>query len=303
MAASDEPVGVVGLGNMGLAMARTLARAGFAVAGHDARPERRDLLPPDGEPADDLAGLCRGCSMLLLSLPSSGEVEAVVRGPGGFLASARPDTLLIDTSTADPDSTRALAAELAAAGHAMLDAPVSGGPSGAASGQLLVMVGGPAEALERARPVLDALARKVVHVGTAPGAGNLAKLANNLLCAAHLVTTAEAMALAARGGVDPAALLEAVNAGSGRSAVSEVNFPRWVLPDAFDSGFSMALMRKDVALALEVAGRLGLDPALARHVGAIWRDSRARLADTDDFNRIVDSVWPDRPVPSRESAP
>jgi 3-hydroxyisobutyrate dehydrogenase len=135
-------------------------------------------------------------------------------------------------------------------------------------------------------PVLEALARQVVRCGN-PGAGNVTKLVNNLLCAAHLALAGEALALAEAGGLKPAALLSAVNAGSGRSGVTEVNLPRWVLTDSFDSGFSMALMRKDVKLALELADELGVSPELARAAARFWDESREAVPDTDDFNRMV----------------
>jgi 3-hydroxyisobutyrate dehydrogenase len=173
----------------------------------------------------------------------------------------------------------------------MLDAPVSGGPAGAAAGTLTVMVGGHAQAVERARPVLDALAAKVVHVGDS-GAGAVAKLANNLLCAAHLLTTGEAMRLAAAAGVAPERVLEAVNAASGRSAVSEVNMPRWILSGAFDSGFTMGLMRKDVRLAGRLAAATAAELPLSRAVVELWATSAAALADDADFNRIA--ALPDR---------
>jgi 3-hydroxyisobutyrate dehydrogenase len=153
------------------------------------------------------------------------------------------------------------------------------------------MVGGRAQALERARPVLDALAAKVVHVGDS-GAGAVAKLANNLLCAAHLLTTGEAMGLAKAAGVAPARVLEAVNAASGRSAVSEVNMPRWILSGAFDSGFTMGLMRKDVRLAGRLAAATDAELPLSRAVVELWAASAAALADDADFNRIA--ALPDR---------
>ncbi len=273
-------VGLVGLGNMGLPMARTLAGAGFAVAATDSAPERRAAFQPSRETVADLA---RESDLLLLSLPNSGIVEAVVETARPHLAAG---ALVVDTSTAAPASTRALQARLATHGIGYVDAPVSGGPAGARDGQLLVMVGGSAADLDAAMPVLGALAREVVRCG-GPGAGNVTKLVNNLLCAAHLALAGEALALAEAGGLQPAALLAALNLGSGRSGVSEVNLPRWVLTESFDSGFSMGLMRKDLRLALELAEELGVSPDLARAAARLWETSRDTLAEQEDFNRMV----------------
>lgn len=277
---TDRKIGIVGLGNMGVPMAQTLARAGASVTGTDVSAERRASLP--GAHAD-FASLARACDVLILSLPSSREVEAVLTADETAL---RAGSLVIDTSTSDPVSTRTLQARLATRGIGFVDAPVSGGAAGAANGQLLVMLGGAADDVGRAEPVLTPLARKIVRCG-GPGAGNVVKLVNNLLCAAHLALAGEALALAEAGGVTPEALLEALGAGSGRSAVTEINLPRWVLNGAFDSGFSMALMRKDVRLAGELADMLGKSGAMSNAARDLWRRSVDALADGEDFNRMV----------------
>lgn len=274
-------MGVVGLGNMGLPMAATLSAAGFGVAGADPSPARRALLAGARESAAELAA---ACDVLLLSLPSSREVEAVL---GDLGAALRAGTLVIDTSTADPASTRRLQAGLAARGVGFVDAPVSGGAAGAAAGQLLVMLGGAAADVVRAEAVLAPLARKIVRCG-GPGAGNVVKLLNNQLAAAHLVLAGEALGLADAAGVAPEALLDALNAGSGRSAVTEVNLPRWILSGTFDSGFTMALMRKDVRLAGELADAAGRPGGLSAAAREIWARSAEALDGPADFNRMVE---------------
>lgn len=279
-------VGVVGLGRMGLAMATTLQRAGVPVVGFDiAAPVRERAGSAGLEVAGGLADLLADCPSVLASLPDDAAVTGLVEGPVGLLE-APSGRLLIDTSTVEPATSRRLAARLDAAGHAMLDAPVSGGPAGAAAGTLTVMVGGAEADLARARPVFAALARTVVHVGPS-GAGAVAKLVNNLLCAAHLLTNAEAMRLAEAAGVPAARVLDAVNAASGRSAVSEINLPRWILSGTFDSGFTMGLMRKDVRLAARLIDSCGLGAPLSREVAAMWALSGAHLADEADFNQIA----------------
>lgn len=280
MAQAIRKVGVVGLGNMGLPIARTLAAAGFEVTGFDTMEERRAAFSPN---LGSLGDLATTSDALLLSLPTSDIIEKVVAEAAESLTSGR---LILDTSTAEPASSRRLHAEMAARGISYLDAPVSGGPTAARNGQLLVMVGGAESDLNRAAAVLQAIARQVVHCG-GPGTGNVTKLVNNLLCAAHLTLAGEALALAEAGDLQPEALLAALNVGSGRSGVTELNLPRWVLSNSFDSGFSMGLMRKDVGLALKLASEVGLAPRLATAAGAIWRDSGASVPDSEDFNRMV----------------
>lgn len=270
-------IGVVGLGNMGRGMAGVLARANRPVWGFDLAPVEIAGV----QRAAELPALMAACETVILSLPDAAAVGMAV---DAFIAAAPREAVLVDTSTIAVGETRAFAARVAASGRAMLDAPVSGGPSGAASGQLTMMVGGEAEALARARPVLDLLAAKVVHVGGS-GAGLVAKLANNLLVATHLVVAAEALGMAARAGVAPAGLLPVINAATGRSAATEVNWPRWIAPGAFDSGFAAGLMRKDVSLALRLAEECGAPLVATRAAAGAWFDSP--VADDADFNRVA----------------
>jgi len=284
-----ERIGVVGLGRMGMAMATTLARAGLEPLGFDiAETVRRRASEAGIATTDSCGSLASAASILIASLPDDAAVTDLVSGADGLIATGRGrGLLLIDTSTIEPSTSRELADRLEAAGHAMLDAPVSGGPAGAAAGTLTMLVGGSEAALTRAGPVMEALAGKVVHVG-GNGAGHAAKLVNNLLCAAHLVTNGEAMRLAQAAGVEPERVLAAVNAASGRSAVSEVNVPRWILSGAFDSGFTMGLMRKDIRLSLRLIEATGASAPLSRHVASLWAESAATLADEADFNRIAE---------------
>lgn len=278
-------VAVIGLGAMGLAMAERLAERGEAVQGWDRDPARRKAAEAAGVAvAEDAAA---GAEVVLLSLPNDEAVRAVAAAlpAAGMMA----DGVVVDTSTVAPETPRALAPGFSATGLAWLDAPVSGGPHGARAGKLTMMVGGEAEALARAMPALEAIAANVVHVG-ASGAGAVAKLANNLLVAAHLLTAAEALRLARRAGVDAEAALSVINTASGRSATTEVNFPRWILPGSFDSGFTAGLMRKDVRLALELAGRVGGTGTLMEEVGRLWLQDSA-VADGADFNRVAAELW------------
>jgi 3-hydroxyisobutyrate dehydrogenase len=164
---------------------------------------------------------------------------------------------------------------------------VSGGPSGAAAGTMTMMIGGSEADLARVQPVVAALSGTAIHVGPS-GAGNIAKLVNNMLVAAHLITTGEAMRLSEAAGLPAEAVLKVVNAATGRSAISEVMYPRWVLPGSFDSGFSAGLMRKDVGLAADLARDTGTELPLSAEVARIWRETRDRITDAEDFTRMAD---------------
>ena len=280
-------IGIVGLGRMGNGMAQSLLRKGFKVFGTDIGEAQSQAAKEIGvNVVADIKALCAQSSVIILSLPMAKHVQAVVKGKGGIIDCAQPNTLIIDTSTSEPEVTRVLAIELDQLGHQLLDCPVSGGPAGAEAGTMVMVVGGERSSLERAQLYLDALSSKVVYMGKS-GNGHAAKLINNLLCAAHLVTTAEAVALGTKAGLDPADLIAGLNAGSGRSAISEVNFPRWILDQSFDSGFTMELMRKDVRLAKNMIGEMGLELPLAEQVAEIWSQSEENIPDQDDFNCIV----------------
>lgn len=269
-------------------MAVTLARARFTVIGYDISEQRRSAVEQAGiRFCATLADVVHGADALVLSLPLADDVEAVVTAPGGLLERCDRRVVVIDTSTSNPDTTRRLAARLHAAGHALLDAPVSGGPSGASNGTLIMMLGGEEADVATVRPVLNALSAKVEHVGPS-GSGNVAKLVNNLLVASHLVIAGEAMRLSEAAGLPAPAALRIINAATGRSAISEVMFPRWILSGTFDSGFTAGLMRKDVQLALDLAAAAGSQLPLSAHVGQIWEAARDRVADGEDFTRIAD---------------
>ena len=281
-------VGVIGLGNMGRGMALSLQRGGFKVVATDAIEATRHRLAADGiEVVDSIAALAVSADVFVLSLPTAAIITEVVLGPDGLSRHARSGALIIDTSTSHPDTTRQLARALAARGMSLIDAPVSGGPKGAITGQLTMVVGGGTSDVARAEPVLAAMSAKRIHIGDV-GAGHLAKLANNLILAAHLIAAGEVARLAEHAGVATDRLLEGINAGSGRSAVTQVNFPTWIRTGAFDSGFTMKLMRKDVRLAAELIAQTGLALPLSAEVARLWQSSAETIGDDEDFNRIVE---------------
>lgn len=279
-------VAVVGLGNMGHAMVRRLASLGQSPRVWDLDPAKRDAAAAAGAivPATP-AGVAQ--PVVLLSLPNEAAVAAVL---DELMPALPQDAVIADTSTLSPVAAREFAARAAAAGIAYLDAPVSGGPAGAAAGTLAMMVGGRLGPLEHARPDLERIAARILHVG-GPGAGQVAKLVNNLLVATHLVVAAEALRLGARAGVEPEALLPVINGASGRSAATEVNWPRWIASGGFDSGFTAGLMRKDVRLALALAEQAGVPLDATARAAAAWEALASAVPDGEDFNRVAAAIF------------
>ena len=276
-------IGVIGLGQMGLGMAGRAAAAGAEVVGFDLDAGKRAAAAERGvRAATNPAGAA--APLVILSLPQGDAVAAVL---DALLPALQAGAVIADTSTLDPIAARGFAARAAAQGVDYLDAPVSGGPAGAAAGTLTLMLGGAAAALARARPGLDLLTARILHVGDS-GAGQVAKLVNNLLVATHLAVAGEALRLGERAGVGAEALLAVINAASGRSAATEVNFPRWILSGSFDSGFTAGLMRKDARLALGLAEAVGAPlPACAAAI-ALWADDA--VPDSADFNRLPAAI-------------
>jgi 3-hydroxyisobutyrate dehydrogenase-like beta-hydroxyacid dehydrogenase len=278
-----DTVGMIGLGNMGGRMARRLVDAGVGVVGYDPV-----AAGPDGVTVvDGPAEVARRTAIVLLSLPDSSVVEPVVRE--GVLPAAAPGTVVVDLSTASPASTVALAAEAAAREVTLLDAGISGGAAAAEKGTLVIMVGGEAAAVDAIRPVLAPLAGAVHHLGPV-GAGHTAKLLNNFLNAVTLAATAEVMVAATAAGLDRRVLLAAINGGSGQSFASSNRFPRIVEGDYLEGGLTGRLMTKDVALYVELLGRLGV-PSL-NAAGPLASFGLAEHLGYGDVisNRVVDAL-------------
>ncbi len=238
-------------------MARNLLRAGHRVVVVGRRPERLAPLVEAGARAvGSPAEAAAGAEAVLTCLPDGPDVEEVVSGPVGVLEGSAPGLLVIDTSTIAPDTARALAARCGEAGVAFLDAPVSGGERGAIDGTLSIMVGGDPAACELAAPLFAAIGRTVTHMG-GPGQGQMTKLVNQVIGATTLAAVAEGLTLAARAGLDPAAVVAAVGSGAATSWQLTNLGPRIQQGD-WAPGFMVRLQQKDLRLALATAGRLGV---------------------------------------------
>jgi 2-hydroxy-3-oxopropionate reductase len=251
-----ERVAFIGLGIMGRPMAGRLLEAGVSLTVHSRSPGPVAALVAAGAArADSPWAAAAGADVVITMLPDTPDVEDVILGERGVAAGAAAGTLVIDMSTIDPGAARRIAERLAAEGVEMLDAPVSGGEVGAVGGTLSIMVGGTDVAFERALPLLGAMGKNVVHVGT-NGAGQVAKACNQLVVAATIEAVAEALLLAERSGVDAARVREALLGGFAGSKILEVHGQR-MLDRAFEPGFRARLHRKDARIVLEAARASG----------------------------------------------
>jgi 3-hydroxyisobutyrate dehydrogenase-like beta-hydroxyacid dehydrogenase len=284
-----SPIGFIGLGQMGGPMTRRLLAAGYALVVHDAQREAMDRLVAEGAAA---AGSPRDVAAraetVLVSLPTPEVVRAVALGADGLISGGAIRTY-VDLSTTGQAVAVEVAATLGERGIVTIDAPVSGGVRGAVGGTLAVMVAGPASDLERVQAVLEVFGR-VFHVGEQPGLGQLMKLANNSLSATAIVATAEAVALGAKGGLDPAVMLEVINASTGRNTATEDKFPRQVLSRDFNAGFTTGLLTKDLGLCAAAARALEVPMPVAAEVFAQWQRAVAELGAEADITRIVNCV-------------
>lgn len=293
MTTPTPSVAFIGLGNMGGPMAVNLHKAGYKVSAFDLSADALAKVSEQGVTAAASAkAAVEGVQIVISMLPASRHVEALYLGEAGLLAQLPAGTLVIDCSTIAPASAQKVAATALARGVAMIDAPVSGGVAGAAAGTLTFIVGGEAEALERARPLLQAMGKNIFHMGAA-GAGQVAKLCNNMALGVIMAVTGEAIALGVAHGLDAKALSQMMAVSTSRSWATEVCNP-WpgVLENApssrgYAGGFGNDLMLKDLGLAVEAAMGVGATiplGELARNLYALNKQAgRGGL----DFSSVV----------------
>ncbi|MFW8566250.1 NAD(P)-dependent oxidoreductase [Orrella sp. 11846] len=286
-------VAVVGLGNMGGRIAMRLIQSGYDVTVFDANKTVQQKYAEQGAKiSDDLAILAAQCDVIFTVLPNAQIVKAVVLGQDnhpGLIGGLRPESIVVDMTTSVPEITHTLSDLLAEQGVHMLDAPVTGGVSKAESGELTIMVGGQAQILERVKAPLMDLAQTIIHVG-GTGAGHTAKALNNLITATTLTITAEAMAIGVRMGLDAGKLLDVINNGSGRSAASEQKFPAQILSGKFERGFTVALMTKDLGIALGMGQVNGIPAPVSAAVNELWKASVCAGLGEEDHTAIAQYV-------------
>lgn len=249
-------IGFIGLGIMGRPMAENLHKSGHSLI----VPERKSLTPAMRAMARvvaDARSVAAAAEVVILMLPDTPDVEQVLFGPAGVAEGLASGALLIDMSSISPIATRDFAGRIAAKGAAYLDAPVSGGEIGARQASLTIMVGGPKPAFERALPLFQLMGKTITHVGESNGAGQICKVANQIVVACNIETVAEALLFAAKAGADPAIVRKAILGGFAASRVLDVHGEK-MLTRSFQPGFRIRLHEKDLSLALNAARDLGL---------------------------------------------
>jgi 2-hydroxy-3-oxopropionate reductase len=282
-------VGFIGLGVMGRSMAVNLVKAGHEVVAHDVRREAvADLAAQGAKPAASVAEAAARADIVVTMLPDTPQVEEVVLAAGGLVENSPPGRLVVDMSTIAPSAARRLAEAMAERGVAMLDAPVSGGPQGAENGTLSIMVGGEAEAVARARPVLEGMGRTIVHVGPA-GAGQTVKCCNQLMVGMHIQAVCEALALGRAAGLDLVKLREVLLGGAAASWMLQNHAPLILAKDD-RAGFRIDLQLKDLRLANELAFELGVPLPGTAQVTSLYLGNRA-YGEGDKGNQALFRVY------------
>ena len=296
-------LGFIGLGRMGGAMARRLLDAGHRLTVYDVERSVAETLAVHGATiARDLRSVADAAPIVFASLPSPAIVLQAVTGADGLIAGSRLK-IVVDLSTSGPACAVELARLLGDRGIESVEAPVSGGMKGAREGTLSLMAAGPLPAWERTRPLIETLG-KAFFLGETPGAGQTMKLVNNLLNACAIAITAEGMTLGIKAGLDPARMIEVLNASTGRNSATQDKWPRAVLPRTFDFGFTSGLCLKDVRLCVESAAASGVELSVGGAVHRLLERTVETLGPGADFTamtKIVESdsgLDPDRPVQS-----
>jgi 3-hydroxyisobutyrate dehydrogenase len=286
-------IGFIGLGNMGLPMALNLIKAGHQVAGFDVAPQAVDKLKGGGgTAAKDVVSLAGESEIVITMLPAGRHVRDVYLGKHGIIANTKPGTLLIDSSTIDVDSARAVATAADAKDLLMVDAPVSGGVGGAQGGTLTFMVGGPEAAFKKAELVLASMGKTIVHAGAA-GAGQAAKICNNMILGISMIGVSEAFVLAEKLGLDQQKLFDISSKASGQcwSLTSYCPVPGPVPTSPanrdYQAGFTAAMMLKDLLLAQDAARASGATTPLGADAASIYGLYVGQGQGSRDFSGVI----------------
>jgi 3-hydroxyisobutyrate dehydrogenase-like beta-hydroxyacid dehydrogenase len=283
---SKPELGFVGVGRMGGPMSERLLEAGYSLTVFDTDAANVDALVKKGaKKASSAAEVASAADIVLVSLPTPDIVRNVALGENGVARGNRVRTL-IDLSTTGPGVSNIIAKELTQRNIAWVDSPVSGGVKGAAAGTLAVMVSCPKPVFEEIEPILKVFG-KIFFTGEKPGLAQTAKLANNLMAAAAVVITSEAMAMGVKAGLDAKVLIDIINASSGRNSASQDKFPRAVLPGTFDFGFTTGLSYKDVRLCIDEAEAMGVPMVCGASVRQMLAITNAKFGANSDFTFIA----------------
>jgi 3-hydroxyisobutyrate dehydrogenase len=283
---SDHRIGFLGLGTMGAAMAANLARAGFAVTAWTRSPGRAPELDDVGVGrAGSPAEVAASVDAVVICVSDTPDVESVLFGADGVAESASAGLLVVDCSTISPSATRDFARRLTEQGVALVDAPVSGGSEGAQKGTLTIFCGGDTDHVDRARPILEAMGKTITHVGPS-GSGQSVKAVNQVILAGTYLGVAEGIVLALRSGLDVAQVVEALGGGAAQSWVLANRSERMRTND-YPLGFKVALHRKDLGIALEMAREMGADLPVAELAAEFETDLVGRGHADDDMSALA----------------
>ncbi len=292
--AGGKTIGFIGIGNMGAPMVRCLAKAGFSVLMYDTRADVTAPFAAEGGPfavARDVAAVGAGAATVVTMLPDSKIVNAVVLGAdgrSGLAGAMNAGGIVIDMSSSYPLETVKLGAALAERGLGLVDAPVSGGVPKAITGTLAIMTGGDQALVERVTPVLSAMGQ--VHRTGGLGSGHAMKALNNYVSAAGLIATAEALVVGQRFGLDGQTMTDVLNASTGRNNTTENKVTRYMLNGAYNSGFALALMEKDVGMARSLAAALGVPASELDFVSQSLGKALAALGKDADHTAVYKFV-------------
>jgi 3-hydroxyisobutyrate dehydrogenase-like beta-hydroxyacid dehydrogenase len=282
-------IGFIGLGKMGQPMARRLIEAGHTLVIYDTRADAAAPLTAIGaQLASSPADVADKVETVLASLPEPHIVASVATGDSGVIHGKRIKRF-VDLSTTGSRAAADIAAALAKKNIAQIDSPVSGGVAGAIKGTLAVMVSGPQDHIDVVKGALGVFG-SVFVIGNQPGMAQTMKLANNFLSATAMAATSEAVVMGVKAGLDPAIMIDVINAGSGRNTASSGKFPNAILPRTFDAGFATALMLKDVRLCLAEAKAAGVPTDMMGMVASLWERVASEIGADKDFTTIVQPV-------------
>ncbi len=281
-------VAFLGLGAIGTPMAAHLTQPPFDLTVWNRTTGKAENFVKEhgGRSATIARQAVEGADVVITCLPSSREVKALVEGDGGILSAIPDGALFIDCTSGDPATSKAIAKALAARNIDFVDAPVSGGVKGAIAGTLTIMCGGSVEALERARPVLQAFGQKIVHCGSV-GAGDAVKAMNQALLAIHIWSGGEALATLAKLGVEASVALEVINGSSGRSNTSENLFPERVIGRAYPRTFKLALLDKDIGIAADISAENDVPTPLIDLAAELMARAHTELGEEADHVETV----------------
>ncbi len=283
-----DPIGFIGIGAMGRPMAARVAGAGYPLAVQDADGQRAGAVAAElgATWAASGAELARGAELVVTMLPTSGIVAQVLDGPEGVLAGLRPGAVVIEMSSGVPAETRLLAERVAAAGGTLIDAPVSGGVPRARTGELAIMVGGDPRAIDRAEPLLRSMGATIMRTGPV-GSAHAMKALNNLVSAGGFLIGIEALLIGSRFGLDPAMMVDVLNASTGMTNSSQKKFKQFVLSRQFNAGFGLDLMVKDLGIAMGVARDTNTPAPVAALVREMWAAAQAALGPGQDHTAMA----------------